>query len=83
MEKRSAVSLFVLVSFCVFLSMSMEVKRSRSNSIAGEIASCSKEDKDIMEHCLKNYKFGFDKLGPPIKDKDPPSCAVDLVSQSF
>ena len=82
MAKRFAVLLIVFASCCVYLSKSIEVKRSRLNSIAGEIKSChtSREDKDIMEDCLERYKLGFDNLGPFIPGEDPPSCAVDLVS---
>jgi len=65
--------------------MSVEVKRSRLNWIDGETTSCvtSGEDKDIMEDCLEEYKLGFDNLGPYVPGKDPPSCAVDLVSFHF
>ena len=87
MAKRSAV-LLVLVSCCVCLSMSIEVKRSRSKLIAGETTFCTtNEDKAIMEDCLEKYKLGFDNLEPYIPGSDPgdppadpPSCAVDLVS---
>ena len=87
MAKRSAV-LLVLLSCCVCLSMSIEVKRSRSNLIAGETTFCTtNEDKAIMEDCLEKYKLGFDNLEPYIPGSDPgdppvdpPSCAVDLVS---
>lgn len=84
MAKRSVVS-FVLMSCCVCLSMSIKVKRSSSKSIAGERVSCdtSEKDKEIMERCLESYKLGFDNLGPYIPGKDPPSCAVDLVSFHF
>lgn len=80
MTRRPAVLLFVFVSCCVYLSMSIEVKRSRLNSIAGKITCTSREDKDIMKECLEKYKLGFDNLGPYILGQDPPSCAVDLVS---
>lgn len=78
MTRRPAVLLFVFVSCCVYLSMSIEVKRSRLNSIAGKITCTSREDEDIMKECLEKYKLGFDNLGPYIPGQDPPSCAVDL-----
>ena len=84
MAKRSAVVVLVFVSCCVYLSMSIEVKRSRLISIAGKTTCTSRGDKDIMKECLERYKLGFDNLGRNTTTDqpghDPPSCAVDLVS---
>ncbi|XP_078365883.1 uncharacterized protein LOC144650096 [Oculina patagonica] len=77
MEKRSAELLFVLVSCCVYLSIS--VADTSCPKVAEGTAPCSDdEDKKIMECCLKNYKLGFDNLPPHVPGQEPPSCAVDL-----
>ena len=79
MGRRSVKLLFVLVSFCVYLSMSLA--DTSCPIVADSTEPCSDdEDKRIMECCLENYKLGFDNLPDYVPGKHPPSCAVDLVS---
>ena len=79
MAKRSVELLFVLVSCCVYLSMSFA--DTSCPKVAEGTAPCSDdEDKKIMDCCLESYKLGFDNLAEYVPGKDPPSCAVDLVS---